>query len=49
MNEARGGFVHVVEGSKRAVPFADEDAFIAFVAVRGDHGDEDIAARQCNV
>src|SRR5207244_5924778 len=44
MNQAGAGFVHVFEPLQSAVPFADEDAFIALVAVYRDHSQKDVAA-----
>src|SRR4029434_3541921 len=44
MNKAGAGFVHVLEPLQSAVPFADEDALIALVAVHGDHSQKDVAA-----
>src|SRR5206468_11875054 len=44
MNQAGAGFVHVFEPLQSAVPFADEDAFIALVAVYGDYSQKDVAA-----
>src|SRR5436190_24122692 len=44
MNQAGAGFVHVLEPRQSAVPFANEDAFIALVAVYGDHSEKDVAA-----
>src|SRR5882724_13299953 len=44
MNEAGDSLVHVFEALQRAVPFADEDTFIALVAVCGDHRYEDVTA-----
>src|SRR6266550_3801152 len=42
MNKPRARFVHVFEPFQRAVPLADENAFIAFVAVCGDHRYKDV-------
>ena len=43
MDEPGGGLVHVPEPVQRAVPFANEDAFLALVGIRGDYGDKDVA------
>jgi hypothetical protein len=43
MPKPGGGFVHVAALVQGAVSFADENAFVALVAVRGDRRDETAA------